>query len=72
MRYTDFWYDTAERALKTAAQSALLVLAAEQLDALTVDWVGLLGYALGGAVLSILTSIASSRVGYEGSPSLLD
>ena len=67
-----FWFDAAERAIKTAAQSALLILGAEQLNALTVDWVGLLGYALGGALLSLLSSLASTRVGFPDSPSLVD
>ena len=59
-----------ERALKTAAQSALLVIGAEQVDALTVDWLGVLGFAAGGAVLSVLSSLASAGVGNPG-PSLV-
>lgn len=58
-----FWLSATERAVKTAAQSALLVLGAEQVDVLVVDWVEVVGFAVGGAVLSLLTSIASGGVG---------
>lgn len=54
-----FWKEAAERAVKTAAQSAVLVIGAEQVNALTVSWVEVGGFALGGAVLSLLTSIGS-------------
>ena len=67
-----FWIDAAERAVKTAAQSAILVLAAEQVNALTVDWVGVFGFALGGALLSVLSSLASSKVGFPTSASFID
>jgi hypothetical protein len=65
-----FWRATAERAAKTAAQSALLVIGADQLNALSADWAQVAGFGLGGAVLSVLTSIASSRVG-DPTPSLV-
>ena len=63
-----FWIDTAERAVKTAAQSALLAIGADQLNALAADWQTVAGFALGGGVLSILTSLASLKVGPEDSP----
>lgn len=69
MTTSAFWKAAAERAAKTAAQSALLVLAAEQVNALTVGWTDVAGFALGGAVLSLLTSIASNGIGGPG-PSL--
>ena len=69
----EFWFDTAERAFKTAAQAIILGLAlGEGFNAFAVDWQLGAGFALGGFVLSVLTSVASSRVGYKGSPSLLD
>ena len=64
-----FWKAAAERAAKTAAQSALLVIGADQVNALAVDWPDVGGFALGGAVLSLLFSIVSSGVGGDG-PSL--
>ena len=66
-----FLIDTAERSIKTAAQSALLAIGADQLDALAADWQTVAGFALGGAVLSVLTSLASLKVGPEDSPSVV-
>lgn len=67
-----FWKETAERALKTAAQSALLVIGADQLDVVSADWAAIGSFAVGGAVLSVLTSVASRRLGSDdGSPSLI-
>lgn len=56
----------AERACKTAAQSALLVIGADQLNALHANWVDVGGFALGGFALSVLTSIATSGFGSDG------
>jgi hypothetical protein len=69
-----------ERAGKTAAQAALLELTAENLkagvsttalNALQFHWAPLAGFALGGFVVSMLTSIGSVPVGQAGSPSLV-
>ena len=68
-----FWIDATERAVKTAAQAVILGLSlGEVFNAFAVDWQLGAGFALGGFVLSILTSIASSRVGWKGSPSLIE
>lgn len=70
---TRFWRESFERAVKTAAQSAILVIGADQLDTLSADWANVASFALGGFVLSLLTSIASKRLGADdGSPSLVD
>jgi hypothetical protein len=67
-----FWKDALERAVKTAAQSVLLGLGlGEGFNAFELDWLLALGFALGGAVLSILTSVASAGVGQTGSPSAI-
>lgn len=58
-----------ERATKTAAQSALLVLGADQINALNAQWADVGGFAAGGFVLSVLTSLATSGFGGNG-PSL--
>lgn len=55
-----------ERAVKTAAQSALLVLGADQIDAMHASWQDVGGFALGGFVLSVLTSLATSGFGGDG------
>jgi len=67
-----FWRDTFERAMKTAVQSVLLAVAgATGADLLTLDWQTIGVAALGGAVLSVLTSLASLPFGPAGSPSLV-
>ena len=55
-----------ERAVKTAAQAALLVLGADQINAMHANWGDVAGFALGGFVLSVLTSLASSGFGGNG------
>lgn len=66
-----FWKLAAERAVKTAAQTTIAVLGAAQLDVFTADWRQAAGVGLGGAVLSLLTSIASEPIGIEGDPSVV-
>ena len=67
-----FWIDAAERAIKTAAEVAILFFSAGQLNVFAVDWKTVVGLALGGAVLSVLSSLASSKVGFPTSASLVD
>lgn len=64
-----FWKAAFERSIKTAAQAAILVIGADQLNVFNVDVANVLGFALGGAVLSLLTSVGSDFVGTNG-PSL--
>lgn len=65
-----FWKDAAERALTTAAESALAVLGVGAINVMTVDWTGVFGVAAGGAVLSILKSMAAARQRRSESASL--
>lgn len=60
IEFTDTLADIVDRALKTAAQSAVLAIGAESLEvnAFAVDWSVTAGFALGGAILSILTNVA--------------
>lgn len=67
-----FWTEALERALKSAAQAAILVLGAGQVDALVVSWGSVSSFAAGAAVLSVLTSIVSANIGPSDSPSLVD
>ena len=62
-----FWKATAERAIATAAQSAVAVLGTGAVGLLDIDAVAVLSVAGGGAVLSILKSIAATAA--TGSPS---
>lgn len=74
----EFTLAALERALKTAAQVALVsivgtgAMESAQTNVFTVDWLAVLGFTLGGFVLSYLTSVASSRVGKWPGPSLTD
>jgi len=67
-----FWRDATERALSTAAQSALLVLGAGAMpgDVINADWKNIAGFAAGGAGLALLKAVAASNVGTSNSASL--
>lgn len=67
-----FLRQTLERAIKSAGQAVLLVLGAGQVQALTVDWQTVGGFALGAVVLSVATSAASFGFGPEDSPSVVE
>lgn len=68
-----FWRQAAERAVKSAAQAALgLWAGAQAFNAWDADWTKAAGVAAGGAVLSLLTSLASAARGRSDSPSLVD
>ena len=66
-----FWKLAAERAVKTIAQTAVALIGADAFDIITFDWVALGSVSAGAGVVSILTSIASARVGSEDDPSLV-
>lgn len=55
---TEYLKDLADRAVKTAAQAALLTIGADQVNAFDADWRLVGGMALGGAALSLLTNLA--------------
>lgn len=66
-----FWKDTAERAIKTAAQALILGAGlAQGANLFEMDFMAALGLAAGGAVLSLLTSIVSAPFGEKGTASL--
>lgn len=66
-----FWKSTAERAIKTFAQSAVAALGAGYTGILTVDFASVVSVAALATVLSVLTSIASANAGDAGTPSLV-
>lgn len=55
--------DIIERAIKTFAQSLVAVGLAGATDLLSVDWVNALSIAGLATLVSVLTSIASSKIG---------
>ncbi|MCM6774989.1 holin [Nocardia sp. CDC159] len=65
-----FWQAAAERALKTFAQAllALITIGAALTD---IDWPTTLSVSATAALMSVLSSIASTGVGSPASPSLL-
>lgn len=69
---TAFWSAATERAVKTAAQVTVTFLGADALNVFSVDYQRVAGIAVGAAVVSVLTSVASSGVGpAKGTPSLV-
>lgn len=67
-----FWKAAAERAVKTFAQTLVVLLGASAVDILAVDWPQALSLAAGAAVVSVLTSIASDAATAQDGPSLTD
>lgn len=64
-----FWIAAGERAVKTFAQS-LVALFAAGVTILNIDWQQGLAVAATAAVVSLLTSVASVRLGQFEGPSL--
>lgn len=65
-----FWIDAADRAARTFAQALLATITIG--DAVySVDWQAGLGIAVTAAIASILTSIATSKVGASGTPAVV-
>ena len=65
----NFWKQAGERALKSAAQAAVGTFILDGFNALNADWKLAGGAALGGAILSVLTSIITSSGGEPNDPS---
>jgi len=69
-----FWRETGERAIKSAAQGVLLSIGASSatpVDLFTLDAKVLVGAGLGMGLLSVLTSLATKRLGSDKeSPSM--
>ena len=67
-----FWQAATERAVKSAAQVAILVIGADAatgFDVMAIDWADVGGFAAGGAILSYLTSVAFGL--RDGNPSAI-
>ena len=63
-----FWKATAERGIKTTAQSAAALLVGDGLGLLTVDWVSVGSVAGLAGVVSVLTSVGIGAA-TDGTPS---
>lgn len=68
-----FWKDALERAVKTAAQSAIIAwgVGEQLLNLFTADILLIGQFAVSGAVLSLLTSVASAPFSDRGTASLV-
>lgn len=64
-----FWKDTAERAVKTFAQSLVASLAVGT-GLLDVDWVNALSISGLATVISVLTSVGSGYVGDDSASAI--
>lgn len=67
-----FWARTAERAVKTTAQTAAATITANATGVLDADWTAIGSVSALAGLLSLLTSIGSGGVGDDGTPSLVD
>jgi hypothetical protein len=66
-----FWKGACERAVKTAAQTAVAFFVIGETGVADVDWATVGGISLVAAIVSVLTSLASAPFGPEGTPSLV-
>lgn len=66
-----FWKDAGERAIKTAAQTALASLFVTNVPVWELDWSAGIGVTVTATVASVLTSIVSSGRGSHQSASLV-
>lgn len=67
-----FWKETVERAIKTAAQTAVALIGTELVGIMELDWVQITSVSAVAALLSVLTSVGSDPVGKTGTPSLVN
>ena len=64
MAVQDYYTELVDRAVKSAAQAAVLSVGVESAaaDALAFDWKLMAGMAAGGAVLSLLTNLGQRGI----------
>ena len=69
-----FWMETADRAVRTLAQTmlALWVVGDQMLNVFEFDWANAAGVGLGALVVSVANSLLAAKVGHEGTPSLIN
>lgn len=68
-----FWKAAGERALKTFCQTAVVTIGAGPVTGvLDLDWAAVGSISALSAVVSLLTSVGSSAINEDGSPSLSD
>ena len=65
-----FWAAAGERAVKTAAQAAVALIGTGAVGITALDWQQIGSVSATAAAISVLTSLASDRIGASG-PSLV-
>lgn len=71
MRTRGFWVDVFERAASTFAQALAALLAADGLGVTDAPWPAALSVAAMAALLSVLKSVAATKVGDPDTGALL-
>lgn len=56
----DFWMDAVERVVKTVCEVALALIGTGMVGIMDVDWLNLLSVCVMAALVSLLSSVASS------------
>ncbi|TXS78705.1 holin [Streptomyces sp. sk2.1] len=67
-----FWAATAERTVRTAAQTLLAAVGLTAADVLDADWGQALALAGGAALLAVLTALSTAGAGAGGGPGLTE
>lgn len=69
-----FWMETADRAVRTLAQTmlALWVVGDQMLNVFQFDWTNAAGIALGALVVSVANSLVAANMGPRKTPSLIN
>lgn len=62
----EFWASTAERAVRTAAQTAIALIGTDQIGILNLDWGQIISVVATATILSILTSVAGDTATKNG------
>ena len=70
MTTQEFWLSTFERSVKTFAQAAVALIGTGAAGVTELDWAQIGSVSLVAALVSVLTSLASDRIGQPG-PSLV-
>jgi Putative lactococcus lactis phage r1t holin len=63
-----FWKNTLELAVRGAAICGGTAIGGSAVDAWHLDWRAISGFALSGAMLSVVASLSAIEVGQKGSP----
>lgn len=67
-----FWRDTAERTIRTMAQTLLALLGNEMINVVTLDWGQIVSITVGAGVVAVCTALVASGVGDNESASFRD